>query len=293
MLGRILIALGLMLIFGAITVASYCVGKYFIGKKILRPPSETTARSDDTTPGADDSAPKVTTTSTLRPLRLTRTTESKRPDVTIEIKPKSQPSERVAEEPSDGISPPSEGNQPPSSASTVGTPNDTATPGNASSPASPQPKPPTAETEVRRDSSVVVVPARPPAPKTRQDKRLTTNMREQPTVRPTPPDSPVSSPQPERKLPPAPPPSKPTTPKPETPNPKPDYRVQVGAFDAEENARHLAAELQGKGYHAFMVTEEKEGKVWHKVFAGAFKDRGSAERLKGELEQQGYPVLVR
>lgn len=288
MFGRALATFGFILIFGAITVASYCVGKYFIAGKMLRPSSETTARSDDATPVSDDSAPKVTTTSTLSPPRLAQTTEPKRPDITIEIKPKSQPSERAEEEPSGGVSPSSERNQPPTSEPTVENPNDTAT-------SPPQTKPPAAaeETHVRHDSTVAPVSARPPAPKTRQDKRPTTTVREQPTVRSHSPDTPVALPQPERKPQPAPPKTKPPTPVKKNDSGDAMHHVQVGAFESEENARNLAAELQGKGYHAFMVTDNKGGKVAHKVFAGAFKERESAERLKGELEQQGYPALVR
>ncbi len=295
MFRNVLATFGFLLILGVITFASYCVGKYFIAGKMLRPLSETAARSEDETPDSTNAAPKVSptkfgqTTSPLGPPRLARTTEPKRPDITIVIKPKSQPSERAGEEPSGDVSPSSEGSQPPTSESVVAPPNDTTAHGNSSPPSPPQPKPPTVETPTRHESTVAAVPA----PKTRHDRPPTTNGREQPAVRPTPPGSPAASPPSERKLPPAPPPSKPSPPKRETRNPKPDYHVQVGAFDSEENARHLAAELQGKGYHAFMVTENKGGKVSHKVFAGAFKDREGAERLKGELEQQGYPVLVR
>jgi len=289
MFGRALATFGFILIFGAITVASYCVGKYFIAEKMLRPSSETTTRSDDATPASNDAASKVTPTSTLSPPRLARTSEPKRPDITIEIKPKARPSERAQEEPSDNVSPPSEGNQPPASEPLVEPPTDTTARGTPSPPSPPQPQPPTGETPTRHEPTVVAVPV----PKTRRDRPSPTNGREPPAARSVYSSALRRDYELERKSQPAPPKTKPPTPVRKNDASDALHHVQVGAFDSEENARHLAAELQGKGYHAFIVTENKRGKVSHKVFAGAFKEREGAERLKGELEQQGYPVLVR
>jgi hypothetical protein len=36
------------------------------------------------------------------------------------------------------------------------------------------------------------------------------------------------------------------------------YRVQVGAFDSKENAENLLADLQNKGYPAFVLTDKKD-----------------------------------
>jgi cell division septation protein DedD len=65
------------------------------------------------------------------------------------------------------------------------------------------------------------------------------------------------------------------------------YRVQVGAFSSEANARGLANELAGKGYQVLVVP----GSLY-RVQVGAFSQRDNAETLKRELEDKGYPAVV-
>ncbi len=65
------------------------------------------------------------------------------------------------------------------------------------------------------------------------------------------------------------------------------YRVQVGAFSSEANARSLADELGKLGYQVLVVP----GPL-HRVQVGAFSQRQNAERLKGELEGKGYPAVI-
>jgi cell division septation protein DedD len=71
------------------------------------------------------------------------------------------------------------------------------------------------------------------------------------------------------------------------PSSKQLYRVQVGAFSSEANARGLADELVGKGYDAIVIP----GSL-HRVQVGAFSQRENAETLKTELEGKGYPAVV-
>lgn len=71
------------------------------------------------------------------------------------------------------------------------------------------------------------------------------------------------------------------------PSSKQLYRVQVGAFSSEANARGLADELIGKGYQAIVVP----GSL-HRVQVGAFSERDNAETLKRELEGKGYPAVI-
>ncbi|NMB46208.1 MAG: hypothetical protein GX998_07310 [Firmicutes bacterium] len=68
---------------------------------------------------------------------------------------------------------------------------------------------------------------------------------------------------------------------------QPLYRVQVGAFSSEANARGLADELISKGYEALVIP----GSL-HRVQVGAFSQRDNAETLKRELEGKGYPAAV-
>ncbi len=65
------------------------------------------------------------------------------------------------------------------------------------------------------------------------------------------------------------------------------YRVQVGAFSSEANARGLAEELSRLGYQVLVIP----GSL-HRVQVGAFSQRTNAERLKAELEGKGYPAVI-
>lgn len=65
------------------------------------------------------------------------------------------------------------------------------------------------------------------------------------------------------------------------------YRVQVGAFSSEANARGLANELTGKGYQVLVIP----GSLY-RVQVGAFSQRSNAETLKRELEGKGYPAVI-
>lgn len=68
------------------------------------------------------------------------------------------------------------------------------------------------------------------------------------------------------------------------------YKVQVGAFENEENAEQLADELKEKGYETFVDTGD-DG--LYKVQVGAFENEDNAERLADELEDEGYEAFVR
>jgi cell division septation protein DedD len=268
MFGRTLTTVAFLLVFGAITFASYCVGKYVIAAKVLRPSSNAGHAADATSASSP-------------PVRLAETPSKRRPDIEIAVKPREHPSERLEPSERGDAASPSQSEPPPAlfGEESAKTTLQTIPP--------PQPKPPAvSEPPARVESPPSVNLPKPPhrdAPRrTRPD-----SSQESTTRRNAPPTAPQPKVQP-------------TPPKP-TPAAAPRrstggnalHQVQVGAFDSEDNARNLAAELQSKGYHAFMVTEDKDGKVSHKVYAGAFKEKQSAERLKGELEQQGYPVLVR
>ncbi|NMB12822.1 MAG: SPOR domain-containing protein [Firmicutes bacterium] len=77
------------------------------------------------------------------------------------------------------------------------------------------------------------------------------------------------------------------SPVPSQPSSKQLYRVQVGAFSSEANARSLANELANKGYQVVVIP----GSLY-RVQAGAFSQRDNAETLKRELEGKGYPAVI-
>lgn len=66
------------------------------------------------------------------------------------------------------------------------------------------------------------------------------------------------------------------------------YRLQVGAYAQEENARKLADELNHKGFSAFVKHEDP----YYKVQAGAFSIKENAEEIKKLLEEDGYIVYL-
>lgn len=66
------------------------------------------------------------------------------------------------------------------------------------------------------------------------------------------------------------------------------YKVQLGAFSVEANAKKLEAELESRGYEAFIV--RKDG--YYKVQTGAFSVKANAEKLEKELEAKGYQAYV-
>lgn len=66
------------------------------------------------------------------------------------------------------------------------------------------------------------------------------------------------------------------------------YRLQVGAYMFEENAREVVDELNRKGFSAYA---KKEGQ-YVKVQAGAYSIKENAEKAQRTLEEAGFEVLV-
>ncbi|MCG1021549.1 N-acetylmuramoyl-L-alanine amidase [Sutcliffiella horikoshii] len=66
------------------------------------------------------------------------------------------------------------------------------------------------------------------------------------------------------------------------------YKVQVGAFQAKENADNLAAELNQKGFNTFVFNEQN----LYKVQAGAFLQKENAESLATTLRSQNYTTFI-
>lgn len=65
------------------------------------------------------------------------------------------------------------------------------------------------------------------------------------------------------------------------------YKVQAGAFANKGNADKLANELKSKGYNAYVYQDKL-----YKVQAGAFSKKENAEKLAAELKAKGYNTFI-
>ncbi|MGI6199488.1 MAG: SPOR domain-containing protein [Christensenellales bacterium] len=69
------------------------------------------------------------------------------------------------------------------------------------------------------------------------------------------------------------------------------YRVQAGAFKQKGNAERLRDTLRDLGYGDTFVQDDPD---WYRVQVGAFKERANAEKLRKELMAKGYTdVFIR
>lgn len=66
------------------------------------------------------------------------------------------------------------------------------------------------------------------------------------------------------------------------------YRVQVGAFSNEDNARAMQAQLQNAGYPSFIVNNNG----LYKVQVGAFSSLDNAVKMENALRNKGYNTFL-
>lgn len=92
--------------------------------------------------------------------------------------------------------------------------------------------------------------------------------------------------------PPQPPVSGPTTPPPPSAEAKRSYRVRVGIFTQESNVKGMLETLTAQGYHPYVEEEVSGNQKRYRIYAGAFENRESAERLKQELAEKGIPSVI-
>ena len=81
------------------------------------------------------------------------------------------------------------------------------------------------------------------------------------------------------------------TPAPEAPSP---YKVQVGAFRQEKEARALQERLQKKGYQAQVLKAQLKDKgIWFRVRVGNCADKEQAQALAEQLRKREHlPTLI-
>ena len=69
---------------------------------------------------------------------------------------------------------------------------------------------------------------------------------------------------------------------------EPYYKVQVGVFRVEANARRLLEELAGEGFPAYIVYEDG----YYKVFVGAYPEMQEAVDMEKLLRDNGYTTML-
>jgi len=78
-------------------------------------------------------------------------------------------------------------------------------------------------------------------------------------------------------------------PKPAAPG---SWAVQVGSFTSTENARKLAAELEARGFPAFVSRHDDGGNRLSRVRVGPAADRADAEALAARLQKAGQSAQI-
>jgi hypothetical protein len=71
------------------------------------------------------------------------------------------------------------------------------------------------------------------------------------------------------------------------------FRVQAGVFSQEENARQRAAQLKRLLFAPEIMKEEGDTGTYYAVVVGTFRSREQAERLIGELEDNGFDASLK
>jgi septal ring-binding cell division protein DamX len=64
------------------------------------------------------------------------------------------------------------------------------------------------------------------------------------------------------------------------------YTVQVASYPDEAQAKNHAAELKGKGWNAFYIPAEIQGKNWYRVSVGLFTSAKSAGEFRKEFQKE-------
>jgi len=70
------------------------------------------------------------------------------------------------------------------------------------------------------------------------------------------------------------------------------YVVVAGSFVDGENADRQVQRLAERGYQPFITTQEKDGITYRRVNVGTFEAREEAERVQEKLSSQGFEAAV-
>ena len=69
---------------------------------------------------------------------------------------------------------------------------------------------------------------------------------------------------------------------------KPLYKIQVGIFRLEENAKRLQEELEVEGFDSYIAYEDG----YYKVFSGVYENQQNARNQVQKLQDAGYATLI-
>ena len=156
--------------------------------------------------------------------------------------------------------------------------------------------------EAEQDSVRIDLP--PEEPIAEPEPLTTTQRRSSPIPRPAAEPAraepePEPAPRPAARPAPAPQPVAKPAPRPAPPSPPPpqaadgDWAVQVGSFSDQGNASRLRADLQAKGYPAYVRPAVVNGSQVHRVRVGPFRTEVGAQQLAARLSSElGQPVKV-
>lgn len=75
------------------------------------------------------------------------------------------------------------------------------------------------------------------------------------------------------------------------------YFLHLSSYKNKENAEADSKTLEERGYKAFVVSEEIKGEEWFRVYVGEFKDEAEARKIGNELKAKGLtdyfkPILI-
>ncbi|RPI72139.1 MAG: SPOR domain-containing protein, partial [Desulfobacteraceae bacterium] len=75
------------------------------------------------------------------------------------------------------------------------------------------------------------------------------------------------------------------------------YFLHLSSYKSKENAEGDSKTLEERGYKAFVVSEEIKGEEWFRVYVGEFKDEAEARKIGNELKAKGLtdyfkPILI-
>ena len=80
---------------------------------------------------------------------------------------------------------------------------------------------------------------------------------------------------------------------PSVPSPEKKLTIQIASYKEAAEADKMIARLKEKGYSAYKASMDINGKIWHRVRIGYFKDRPDAEPVLQKLKKDNFsPIAV-
>lgn len=77
-----------------------------------------------------------------------------------------------------------------------------------------------------------------------------------------------------------------------TPSPEKKLTIQIASYKETAEADKMIARLKDKGYSAYKASMDINGKLWHRVRVGYFKERADAEPMQQKLKKDNFSPIV-